>query len=103
VKGEADVELIDPTRLTLHKHWEKPREIDLPQNSGGGHGGADALMLRDIFDPDGKDPLGRRATFIDAARSVLTGIAANFFLKSGRREKIEIAAFFRVSVDADQV
>ena len=44
----------------------------------GGHGGADPLMLQDIFVPDaGKDTYGRAADQRAGAYSILCGIAAN--------------------------
>lgn len=83
VQGASEVEVDEPTRLVLQRHWEKPQEIDLPQANQGGHGGADTLLLQDCFDPQGDDPLGRAAGHLDGARSILTGIAANRSMETG--------------------
>ncbi len=84
VQGASAIEINEPAKLTLQNHWEKPRQIELPQSNAGGHGGGDARMLEDIFAPTGHDPLGRSASHIDGARSILTGIAANESLRSGK-------------------
>ncbi len=88
VQGSSPVEVSEPTKLVLQTHWEKPRQIELPQVNAGGHGGGDALMLKDIFAPDGNDPLGRSASHIDGARSILTGIAANRSMATGQAVNI---------------
>lgn len=84
VKGGAAAAVHEPTSLILRPHWQPPQEIELPQANAGGHGGADALMLADIFAPTGvPDPLGRAAGVRDGAYSILTGIAANQSLATG--------------------
>jgi predicted dehydrogenase len=51
----------------------------------GGHGGADPLMLRDLFaDVPAPDPLHRAADQRAGAWSILTGIAANQSIREGR-------------------
>ena len=53
--------------------------------SAGGHGGADPVMLEQIFSPNPPhDPFGRAASHIDGAASVLVGIAANASMRSGQ-------------------
>jgi predicted dehydrogenase len=84
VQGGSAVEVSEPTRLVLQNHWEKPRQIELPQVNAGGHGGGDEKMLQDIFAPDGEDRLGRRASHVDGARSILAGIAANRSMETGQ-------------------
>ena len=59
------------------------REIEV-QNLEGGHGGADPVMLRQIFDPAAPpDPLGRAASHLDGAASILVGISANESIRTG--------------------
>ena len=59
-------------------------EVAAPAGEGG-HGGADPLMLADLFAPDGSvDALGRAASHIDGAASILVGIAANMSMETGR-------------------
>jgi hypothetical protein len=51
----------------------------------GGHGGADPVMLEQIFLPNPPpDPYNRQASHIDGAASVLVGIAANQAMKTGQ-------------------
>lgn len=85
VKGAADHAVEEPTTLTLQRHWEKPQILEIDQANAGGHGGADTIMLRDLFAPDQmNDPLGRAAGHTDGALSILTGIAANQSIKTGQ-------------------
>ncbi len=59
-------------------------EVAVPVGAGG-HGGADPLMLAELFAPDGRvDPLRRGASHIDGAASILVGIAANMSIETGR-------------------
>ncbi|MEM1097228.1 MAG: hypothetical protein AAGH92_00430, partial [Planctomycetota bacterium] len=63
--------------IRLQRMFEEPQNIAIPKATGG-HGGGDARLLQRIFIPDGEpDELGRDATHIDGAASVLTGVAAN--------------------------
>ncbi len=84
VKGAATDAVEEPTTLTLQRHWQKPETIEIDQANVGGHGGADTLMLRDLFEPSKcPDPLGRAAGYQEGANSILTGIAANKSMASG--------------------
>jgi len=57
---------------------------DVPVEEGeGGHGGADPVMLNDLFGEPKPDPFRRAATHIDGALSVLTGIAGNISMRTG--------------------
>ena len=84
VQGGTVQKVAEPTQLTLQRHWEQPVLIDIPQSNEGGHGGGDARMLKDIFDPGTPDPLHRAASHIDGSRSILTGIAANKSFETGQ-------------------
>jgi predicted dehydrogenase len=65
------------------------REIE-PAMGQGGHGGGDAVMLSDIFDPDAaRDPLLRSADERSGAASCLIGIAANRCFETGRPVRID--------------
>ena len=70
----------------------EPYEVDVPASEGG-HGGADPLMLADIFavEPPA-DPFRRAATHVDGAASILVGIAANMSIESG--ELIQVDTLF---------
>lgn len=77
-------------QLTVQRHWEKAEVVPIV-NTGGGHGGGDALLLHDVFRGTGEDPLGRRAGYLDGIRSVVVGIAANRSMATG--ERVLIADF----------
>ena len=71
------------TAIRAFPMFGEPREVEAPRAEGG-HGGADPLMLEQIFAPEPPaDPLGRNASFRDGAASILLGIAANMSLESG--------------------
>ncbi len=84
IGGDAGHEVVEPTTLVFRPHWGEPQSIDVPESSSGGHGGADALLLADLFGPDvGDDPLGRAAGHEDGVMSIMTGIAANRSMSTG--------------------
>jgi predicted dehydrogenase len=69
--------------------WVEPRERRIsvllndgsrtqivPPKAAGGHGGGDELLQRMIFEEGHPDPLGHQAGSLDAARSILVGVAA---------------------------
>ncbi len=58
--------------------------VEIPPATGG-HGGADPVMLEQIFsDNPPYDPFQRGASHIDGAASILTGICANESIRTGR-------------------
>lgn len=69
-------------RLLVQRHWGTPVEVPVPQIEGG-HGGGDALLLRDVFAGPHADPLGRPADWTDGVRSIAVGIAGNRSLLTG--------------------
>ncbi|NJC23871.1 putative dehydrogenase [Arthrobacter pigmenti] len=78
---EDDAVRVNGERLTLQRHWE--RAVDVPiVNGEGGHGGGDALLLADLFEGPGEDPLGRPSGYLDGLRAVAVGIAGNASLES---------------------
>ncbi|GLY16429.1 Gfo/Idh/MocA family oxidoreductase [Kineosporia rhizophila] len=71
-------------RLLVQTHWARAEEYPIPDGIGG-HGGGDAILLKDVFRRDlriGDDPLGRAAGHLDGVRAVAVGIAANRSLTS---------------------
>lgn len=69
-------------RLVVQRQWQEAEEVPIAWGEGG-HGGGDALLLRDVFCGPAPDPLGRRASWVDGVRSVAVGIAGNGSLDSG--------------------
>ncbi len=61
------------------------QQVEIPSSNKGGHGGADELMLDDIFLGRKKaDPLGRQADHVAGSWSILTGIAGNRSMAENR-------------------
>lgn len=70
--------------IRIFPMFGRPYEVPIPVAEGG-HGGADPVMLEQIFSPDPPpDPYHRAASHIDGAASILLGIAANESIASGR-------------------
>ncbi len=69
-------------RLVVQRHWETAREVEIV-NGEGGHGGGDILLLADLFNGPGDDPLGRPSGYMDGLRAVSVGIAGNESLATG--------------------
>jgi predicted dehydrogenase len=75
-------------RLIVQRHWEAA--VEVPIDGGiGGHGGGDALLLSDVFEGPGDDPLGRPADWTDGIRSIAVGIAGNRSLETGLPVKVD--------------
>jgi predicted dehydrogenase len=75
--------------IIFQKHFEKPVEITYEQSDKGGHGGGDVRLLNDVFIGAGDDPLGHAAGYVDGAKSILIGIAANKSIASGMPVKVK--------------
>lgn len=74
-------------RLVVQRHWEPAREVEIAHGSGG-HGGGDALLLREVFVGGEPDPLARAATWRDGVRAVVVGLAGNRSLVTGDAVRI---------------
>jgi hypothetical protein len=85
IPGEA---LADQTYIRVKPHAGPGYEVEV-RESEGGHGGADPIMLQDIFDPPDDDPLKRAADYRAGAWSILTGVAGNHALEQQRPIRIE--------------
>lgn len=70
-------------RLTVQLHFEAAHEVEIPEGVGG-HGGGDALLLSDVFNGPGDDPLGRPSDYIDGLRAISVGICGNESLATGQ-------------------
>ncbi|MBI5959960.1 MAG: gfo/Idh/MocA family oxidoreductase, partial [Chloroflexi bacterium] len=67
-------------------------EVEIPATEGG-HGGADPVLLEQLFSlTPPPDPFHRAASHIDGAASILTGIAANRSLET--RQLVQIDDLF---------
>jgi predicted dehydrogenase len=68
--------------LTVQRHFAPAEEVAIPEAIGG-HGGGDAVLLRDLFRGVGDDPLHHTASWRDGARAVAVGLAGNLSLETG--------------------
>ena len=73
--------------LTLQRHFAAAEDVVIPAGVGG-HGGGDAVLLRDVFRGASNDPLGHAASWTDGVRSVVVGLAGNRSLESGEAVRI---------------
>jgi predicted dehydrogenase len=68
--------------LTVQRHFAPAEEVAIPEAIGG-HGGGDAVLLRDLFRGVGDDPLHHTASWRDGVRAVAVGLAGNRSLETG--------------------
>lgn len=61
----------------------EPYSVQVEEKAGG-HGGGDPVMLNDIFGVPEDDRFDRKASHVDGAMSILTGIAGNIALRTGQ-------------------
>jgi predicted dehydrogenase len=82
--GEQKLEgAADEIKLTLHRLFEPPQDIEIVTGEGG-HGGGDPELLKDLFGGAKDDEFKRAASHLDGAMSILTGIAANRSMSTGQ-------------------
>ncbi len=77
------------TWIRVYPHGAPAYEVPLAA-AGGGHGGADPVLLRYLFDPEHQppDPYRRAADHRAGAWSILIGVAANHSMRTGRPIRI---------------
>ena len=90
--GERDLTNRDSMETVLHVAGQAPEPIEVWHGEGD-HGGADPVMLGYLFAPEAQaeDRYGRGSSQLDGAWSILTGIAGNKSIRTGRT--VEIDAF----------
>lgn len=77
------------TRMRVFPMFGQPYKVKVPVGEGG-HGGADPVMLEQIFSPNPPpDPYFRAASHIDGAASILVGIAGNQAMQTGQHVQID--------------
>lgn len=65
-------------------------DVELPPSDEGSHGGADPIMLEQLFSPNPpSDPFNRAASHIDGAASIMLGIAANRAMELNQPVRID--------------
>jgi predicted dehydrogenase len=88
--GSMPGELIpDGTRIKIRPHFHTAYEVEIDYG-GGSHGGADPILMADVFaSKRPADPYLRAADHRAGAWSILTGIAANRAIKTRKTVRIE--------------
>jgi predicted dehydrogenase len=71
------------TCIRIYPHFLSPYEVKVEEGKGG-HGGGDTQMLNNIFGEPVDDPFKRDADYVQGAYSILTGIAANKSMATGK-------------------
>jgi len=86
VQGET---IPNGTKIRLYPHFKPARNIAVAVAKGG-HGGGDYPLLADIFSSHPpRDPYMRSADVAGGAMSILTGVAANKSMRTGRPVRID--------------
>ncbi|MDQ7804765.1 Gfo/Idh/MocA family oxidoreductase [Amycolatopsis sp. A133] len=75
-------------RLTVQRHWEPPEAV-FDGLLGDGHGGGDERMLAELLGDAEPDALGCAADHDAGLQALLTGLAANRSLETGRPVSVE--------------
>ncbi len=76
-------------RITVHPMFGASREVPVDPGEGG-HGGADPVMLEQLFSASPPpDAYHRAASHVDGAAAALVGIAANESIRTGRRVSLD--------------
>ena len=82
-KANASKGAFKQARMRVYPMFGESYNVDVPMGEGG-HGGADPVMLEQIFSPNPPaDPFNRAASHIDGAASILVGICGNIAMKTG--------------------
>ncbi|HET8843141.1 MAG TPA: Gfo/Idh/MocA family oxidoreductase [Ktedonobacteraceae bacterium] len=75
--------------IRAYPMFGQPYDVEVPAGAGG-HGGADPILLEQLFSPHPPvDPYQRAASHIDGAASILVGVAANESMETGRLVNID--------------
>ncbi|WP_199613916.1 Gfo/Idh/MocA family protein [Paenibacillus alkalitolerans] len=85
---QADEGAAKVRQIFVQPIWGEPYEVPLV-HAAGGHGGADPILLEDLFGNPPEDPFHRSASHVDGAMSILTGIAGNISLRTGQAVDIK--------------
>ena len=83
-RAKASKGAFKAARIAVHPMFGAAYEVEIPPGEGG-HGGADPVMLEQLFSPSPTpDPYHRAASHVDGAASLLVGFAANESIRTER-------------------
>jgi predicted dehydrogenase len=86
--GEQALEgAIKGKSITVYPMFDAPYDVKVEETAGG-HGGGDPVLLNDLFGVPAPDRFERAASHVDGAMSILTGIAGNRSIKTGLPVKV---------------
>ena len=75
--------------MRVYPMFNESYSVDVPVGEGG-HGGADPVMLEQIFSPTPPhDPFHRAASHLDGATSILVGICGNIAMRTGQMVTVD--------------
>ncbi|NUN92626.1 MAG: Gfo/Idh/MocA family oxidoreductase [Verrucomicrobiae bacterium] len=86
--GPYVVEDRHPQNILIYRPDRSVETIGVLVDHSSGHGGGDARLHKMLFDQPQPDPLGHMASSRAGAMSILTGIAANRSIASGKAVRI---------------
>jgi len=85
------------TEIRVFPMFGQEYSLHVSGGEEGGHGGADPIILEQLFSPEPPlDPYDRAASHLDGAASILVGIAANQAMETG--QLIHIDDLFKVEL-----
>ncbi|MGJ3237396.1 MAG: Gfo/Idh/MocA family oxidoreductase [Anaerolineae bacterium] len=88
-KANASKGSFEQAVMRVYPMFGESYTVNVPSGDGG-HGGADPVMLEQIFSPNPPpDPFNRAASHIDGAASILVGISANIAMETGRMVTVD--------------
>lgn len=83
-QAKASKAAFKKVEIRVFPMFGQPYDVDVPAGRGG-HGGADPVMLEQIFSPNPPpDPFNRAASHVQGAASILVGISANIAMQTGQ-------------------
>jgi predicted dehydrogenase len=96
-RAKASKGAFKAARIAVHPMFGAAYEVEIPPGEGG-HGGADPVMLEQLFSPSPTpDPYHRAASHVDGAASLLVGFAANESIRTERL--VHVDDLFRLPED----
>jgi len=88
-KANASKGAFKQSEMRVYPMFGESYTVEVPGGEGG-HGGADPVMLEQIFSPEPPpDPYNRAASHIDGAASILVGICGNIAMQTGEMVTVD--------------